>query len=160
MKETTFCGDKETMQFLRIVERFSPWISSVLLVFVWFLLGMPFPHDPVYILIASTSFSAVIVGFLATIEVLILMMNHESIFVVKMSENGYFQRIVSFFWKTIRIGMLFSILSIVMMVDGQLTNMMVFLILWVFLIGLFSTYFYRSMRMLIKIVTLPRKLFE
>ncbi|MBU2847301.1 hypothetical protein HF925_01640 [Acidithiobacillus ferriphilus] len=145
-------------KLLLYTEKYGPIASSILAVVVWILLCAPFPSKPSDILISSISFGAIVTGFLSTTEGILLTINPRSTLVTKLYNSKQFIAIISYLAHAVRVGILFSVLSMVMLIDKHLSSIKGMQILWIFLAALLVFSFFRITEIIIKILKLPPNL--
>ncbi len=139
-------------------EKFGPWLFSIGVVILWLFVCSPFPKNPSNIFISSISFGAIVTGFLATTEGILLTINTRSVLVTKLYKSGHFLSIISYLASTIRVGILFSIFSLTILIDERVAKIFWFQIFWVFLASFLFSSFYRITEIIIRILKMPPNL--
>lgn len=149
-------GGNHSVEKLKLyIEKYGPFGMSVAAVVVWLFFGAPFPQKSGNILISSISFGAIVTGFLSTTEGILLTINPKSRLISGLYSSTHLAAIISYLAHAIRVGISFSVISLLMLLDAKVANFFYTKIAWVFLATLLIFSFFIITEIIIKILRLP-----
>ena len=111
-------------------ERWWPYACSIIITFVWYLLGAPFPPKPDALMGASGTVAAVLVGFLGTAKAIVLSVSNSDVF-KRIKESGYSDVLFWFLFESLTAGTVFLVISIIGFFVPEHSPNLWFSILWV-----------------------------
>jgi hypothetical protein len=93
-------------------ERYYPYILSVLAVGAWWRIGRPFPADTKEFLGAAVAFAAILTGFLATAQAILMALPSDSV-MASIKSSGYIAHLIRYIREAIVGTLLFAVLNLI-----------------------------------------------
>lgn len=92
-------------------ERWYPYVAAALGAVVWYRLGQPFPSDAKEFLAAALSFAAILVGFLATAQAILMALPSDSV-IAQIKSSGYIDDLVRYMREAFYGLVIFAVLNL------------------------------------------------
>ena len=94
------------------IERYLPYVAGIIGSIVWWILQVAFPKEAGAILTSSITYGAIISGFMATSEAILISLRGSSV-IVFLHDSGYIKDLVQYIAVAIWLPLAFAILSII-----------------------------------------------
>lgn len=93
------------------LERLHPYILAIAAGIAWYELALPFPRDEKEFLAAALSFGAIVTGFMATAQAILMALPSDSV-MTQLKTSGYIENLIEYIATTIYCSMAFCIVNI------------------------------------------------